>query len=102
MAFVKVATIQEVPTGKAKQVKVGGKTLAVFNIDGGFYALDDICPHRGGPLSEGELSGIQVVCPWHGAAFDVTTGAHLCPPARGDVASYKVQIVGDEIQVDVG
>ena len=102
MAFVKAATVQEVPAGKAKQVKIGGKTLAVFNVEGGFYAIDDTCPHRGGPLSEGELEGHQVVCPWHAAAFDVTTGAHLCPPARGDVACYKVQVVGEEIQVDVG
>ena len=102
MAFVKVATVQEVPSGKAKQVKVGGKMVAVFNVNGSFHAIDDTCPHRGAPLSEGELEGQQVVCPWHAAVFDVTTGAHLCPPARGDVASYKVQIVGEEVQVDVG
>lgn len=102
MAFVKVAMVSEVPSGKAKQIKIGGKTLAVFNVNGGFYAIDDTCPHRGASLAEGELEGHEVVCPWHAAAFDVTTGAHLCPPARSDVASYKVQIVGDEIQVDVG
>jgi nitrite reductase/ring-hydroxylating ferredoxin subunit len=102
MAFVKVATVQEVPPGKAKQVKVGGKTLAVFNVSGNFYAIDDTCPHRGASLAEGELEGQEVVCPWHAAAFDVTTGAHLCPPAHSDVACYKVQVVGDEVQVDAG
>jgi nitrite reductase (NADH) small subunit len=102
MAFVKVATVSEVPPSKAKQVTVGGKTLAIFNVNGTFYAIDDTCPHRGASLSEGELEGNQVTCPWHAAVFDVTSGAHLSPPARSDVACYKVQVVGDEVQVDVG
>lgn len=101
MAFVKVATVQEVPPGQAKQVQVSGKTLAVFNINGTFHVLDDTCPHRGGPLWEGELQGQEVTCPWHGARFDVTSGAHLCPPARSDVACYKVQVTADEVQADL-
>jgi nitrite reductase/ring-hydroxylating ferredoxin subunit len=102
MAFVKVATVSEVPPGKAKQAKVGGKTLAVFNVDGNFYAIDDTCPHRGASLAEGEVEGQHVVCPLHAAVFDVTSGAHLSPPAQSDVACYKVQVMGDEVQVDVG
>jgi nitrite reductase/ring-hydroxylating ferredoxin subunit len=102
MAFTKAATVQEVPPGKGKQVTVNGKVLALFNVNGTFYAIEDTCPHRGAPLSEGELSGTELVCPWHAAAFDVTTGAHLSPPAPRDVACYKVQVVGDEVQVDVG
>jgi nitrite reductase (NADH) small subunit/3-phenylpropionate/trans-cinnamate dioxygenase ferredoxin subunit len=102
MSFVKVVTVSEVPPGKAKQAKVGDKTLAIFNVNGAFYAIDDTCPHRGAPLSDGELEGHEVTCPWHAAVFDVTTGAHLSPPARSDVACYKVQVVGDEVQVDVG
>jgi nitrite reductase/ring-hydroxylating ferredoxin subunit len=102
MAFVTAAKVSEVPPGKAKQAKVGGKTLAIFNVDGNFYAIDDTCPHRGASLAEGELEGHEVICPWHAAVFDVTSGAHLSPPARSDVACYKVQIVGEEVQVDVG
>jgi nitrite reductase/ring-hydroxylating ferredoxin subunit len=101
MAFTKVATVQEVPAGKAKQVVVGGKTLALVNVDGTYYAVDDTCPHRGGPLSEGDVEGQELTCPWHGARFDVTTGSHLGPPAPRDVAAYKVQVVGDDVQVDV-
>jgi len=82
-------------------VAVGGKTLALFNVNGAFYAIDDTCTHRGGPLSEGSLAGSQVTCPWHGAQFDVTTGAVQRPPAPTGVAGYKVQVVGDEVQVDV-
>jgi nitrite reductase (NADH) small subunit/3-phenylpropionate/trans-cinnamate dioxygenase ferredoxin subunit len=102
MAFVKVATVQEVPPGKSKQAKAGGKTLAIFNVNGTFFAIDDTCPHRGASLWEGEIEGPYVTCPWHAATFDVTTGAHLSPPARSDVACYKVQVIGDEVQVDVG
>ena len=101
MAFTKVATVQEVPPGKSKQVKVGNKTVALFNVGGMIHAIDDTCPHRGAPLWEGTLTENEVTCPWHGARFDVTSGAHLCPPAQKGVPSYKVQIVGNEIQVDV-
>ncbi len=101
MPFTKVAAVQEVPVGTGKKLVVGGRTLALFNVDGAFHAIDDTCPHRGGPLSEGELAGTEVTCPWHGARFDVTSGAVLGPPARSAVASYKVQVVGDEVQIDV-
>jgi nitrite reductase/ring-hydroxylating ferredoxin subunit len=101
MAFTKVATTQELPAGTARQLTVNGRKVALFNINGSYYAIDDTCPHRGGPLSEGDVEGNEVTCPWHGACFDVTTGAHLSPPAQSDVAAYKVQVVGDEIQVEV-
>jgi nitrite reductase (NADH) small subunit/3-phenylpropionate/trans-cinnamate dioxygenase ferredoxin subunit len=102
MAFTKVATVQEIPPGKGKQVVVNGRKVAVFNVNGAFHAIDDTCPHRGADLWEGDLEGNEVICPWHGARFDVTTGANLCPPARTNIASHKVQIVGDEVQVEVG
>jgi nitrite reductase/ring-hydroxylating ferredoxin subunit len=101
MGFTKIATVADVPAGLAKQVAVNGRMLAVFNVGGTFYVLDDTCPHRGGPLSEGEVHGTEVTCPWHAANFDLTTGKHLCPPARQDVRTYKVQVVGDEIQVEI-
>ena len=101
MAFVKVATLQELPAGTGKQVTVNGKKIALFNLGGSVVALDDTCPHRGGPLSEGEVSGTEVTCPWHGARFDLNTGGNLCPPARSGVTVFKVQISGDEIQVEV-
>ena len=101
MALTRVAAVQEVPPGRGKQVKVGNKTIALFNVAGTFYAIDDTCPHRGGPLSEGEVEGTAVTCPWHAASFDLTTGAHLSPPANRGVACYKVQVVGDDVQVDI-
>jgi nitrite reductase/ring-hydroxylating ferredoxin subunit len=101
MAFIKVATAQEVPPGKAKQITAGGRTVALFNIDGTFYAIDDTCSHRGAPLWEGAVEGKEVTCPWHGARFDLTSGNHLCPPAKSGVPCYPVQVVGDEVQIDV-
>jgi nitrite reductase/ring-hydroxylating ferredoxin subunit len=101
MAFTKVAAVQELPDGSSRQVQVKGKTIALFNEGGTYYAIDDTCPHRGAPLWEGVVEGGEVTCPWHAARFSLTTGAALCAPARGSVACYKVQVVGEEIQVDV-
>jgi nitrite reductase/ring-hydroxylating ferredoxin subunit len=102
MPFTRVAQVQEIRPGTAKQVTVNRRMVAVFNVEGTFYAIDDTCPHRGAPLSEGECAGTEVICPWHGAAFDLTSGAHLSPPASKGVAAFPVRLVGDEVQVDVG
>jgi nitrite reductase/ring-hydroxylating ferredoxin subunit len=101
MAFTKVARVQDIPAGRGMEVTVGGKTLAVFNDNGTFYALDNDCTHSGGPLAEGDCEGGAVVCPWHGARFNLTTGEALSRPATRGVKAYPVQVVGDEVQVDV-
>jgi nitrite reductase/ring-hydroxylating ferredoxin subunit len=101
MAFTKVATIEELPAGAAKAVVVNGRKLALFNLGGNIYAIEDTCPHRGAPLSEGECDGTTVICPWHGASFDLSTGAVLSPPASSGVMAFKVQLVGNEVQIDL-
>ena len=101
MAFTKVATLAEIPAGRGKQVDVNGQKVALFNLDGKVYAIDDTCPHRGASLSEGQCQQGQVMCPWHSARFDLATGQHLCPPAPKGVKAYPVQVVGDEVQIDV-
>jgi nitrite reductase/ring-hydroxylating ferredoxin subunit len=101
MPFTKVATIREVPPGRAKQVAVGMKQVALFNVNGTYYAIDDACTHRGASLAEGACQEAEVICPWHGARFDVRTGAPLSPPASRPVTAYKVQVVGEEVQIDV-
>jgi nitrite reductase/ring-hydroxylating ferredoxin subunit len=100
-AFLKVAKTGAVAPGAGKVVEAGGKRIAIFNIDGTFYAIDDTCTHRGGPLSEGMVVGTEVTCPWHGAVFDVTSGSVLGAPAPRDVASYAVRVDGDDIEVDI-
>ena len=69
--FVKVATTNEIEPGQARLVNVQGKSIALFNVEGQFFALDNTCTHRGGPLAEGEISGHEVTCPLHGATFDI-------------------------------
>jgi len=99
--FVKVAQANEIEPGHGKLVEVQGKMIALFNVDGKFYAIDNTCTHRGGPLSEGELNGDEVTCPWHGARFKVTSGEVLRPPAPQGVSSYKVRVNGQDIEVEV-
>jgi len=99
--FVKVARTDEIAPGQGKMVEVSGKKIALFNMEGSFYAIDDTCTHRGGPLSEGVLEGNQVICPWHGATYDVTTGDALGPPAPKGVARYNVRVEGSSIEVEI-
>ena len=98
----KVAEVSALAPGQAKCVEAGGKAIALFNVGGTFYALDDACTHVGGNLSEGEVDGATVICPWHGARFDLKTGTCLGPPATVAVKSYPLQIRGQDILVDVG
>jgi len=98
---IKVAQTSDVPPGTARAVEAGGRKIALFNSGGAYYAIDDSCTHRGGPLSEGDLKGTVVTCPWHGASYDIITGSVLGPPAPKGVASYKVRVDGNDIKVEV-
>src|ERR1039458_3152627 len=75
--------------------QAGGKSIAIFRLGGAYYAIENTCPHRGGPLSEGEVEDDVVTCPWHGSRFNIKTGALLTPPAREGVKSFPVRIAGD-------
>ena len=96
--FAKVAKTSEIPPSSGKAFSVNGKAIAVFNVDGAFYAIDNTCLHRGGPLGEGELDGTSVTCPWHGWQYDVTTGKTLQPPDQG-VEKYEVKVEGEDLLV---
>ncbi len=98
--LIKVAETNEVPPGTAKSVAVEGRAVALFNIDGTYYAIGDTCTHRGGRLSEGAVEGKVGTCPWHGATYDVTTGNVLGPPASEGVAHYNVHVDGNDIKVE--
>jgi len=88
----------ELPPGRARVLEEGARRVAVFNVGGALHAIDDLCSHRWGPLSEGDLEGFLVSCPWHGWQFDVRSGA--CDTvADRDVASYPVRLDGDAIVV---
>jgi 3-phenylpropionate/trans-cinnamate dioxygenase ferredoxin component len=96
---VKVATRDELPPGAKKLVEIDGRAIAVFNVDGRYYAIDDVCTHDGGPLAEGELVGSEIECPRHGARFDVRSGQPLCMPAIESVAVHAVELKGDDVYV---
>ena len=98
--LAKVAKTSDIPTGTGKVVEVGGTTLAIFNCDGKFYAIDNTCRHRGGPLAEGMLSGTSVSCPWHGWEYDVTSGACAMDPSV-TMQRFDVKIEGDDIFIAV-
>ena len=97
--FMKVAAVGELKPGENKVVSVDGTEVALFNVDGSFYALGNTCPHRGGPLGEGYLEGDVVTCPWHGWRFNVKTGHNVIMPAK--VPSYKVKVEGDDVMVSL-
>jgi|SRR6185437_9121793 len=99
--LIKVAETNRLTPGQATAVEVQGRRIAVFNVDGAFYALDDECPHAGGPLSEGQVKDCKVTCPWHEADFDLKTGAVLSPPAFEGVKSYPVVVVGNDVKVEI-
>jgi 3-phenylpropionate/trans-cinnamate dioxygenase ferredoxin subunit len=99
--FVKVATRGELPPGSRKLVEIDGRAIAVFNVDGAFHAIDDVCTHDGGPLAEGELNGCEIQCPRHGARFDVRTGRALCMPAIEPVAVHATELRGEDVYVAV-
>ena len=96
--FQKVAQLDDLAPGRSKIVTVNGRALALFNVDGKFYAIHNSCPHEGGPLADGRLKGYVVACPWHDLAFDIrngqgTDGGGYC------VGSYEVRVEGTDIWV---
>lgn len=99
--FVRVASQADIPSGGRKLVEIDGVRVAVFNLDGELYAIEDVCTHDGGPLVEGEVvNGCQVQCPRHGARFDIRTGAALSMPAFEATNTYAVEVDGDDIYVE--
>jgi nitrite reductase/ring-hydroxylating ferredoxin subunit len=97
---VLVGEAADIGAGEARVVEADGKALALFNVDGAYYALDNACSHRGGPLGEGDLDGTVVVCPWHAWRWDVTTGSNVNNPAI-KMACYPVSIDGGRVFVEL-
>ncbi len=98
--FVKVANLSDLGPGSSMTVDANGKAVALFNVDGAVYALDNTCLHRGGPLGEGFLEGDVVACPWHMWEYNVRTGEKVGDPSL-KVATYPVEVEGNDITVQV-
>ena len=98
--WCRIAKKQDIPVNTGVVAEAMGKKLAVFNVDGQFYVTSNVCPHRGGPLGEGELNGPVVTCPWHGWTIDVTKGCHSENP-NVKIPTYAVKLEGDDILAEV-
>lgn len=97
----RVASVSEIPEGEVRVVLCSsGRSLAVSNIEGELFAIDNVCTHDDGPLGEGRLRGGRVICPRHGAAFDARTGRALTLPAVRGVSAYDVTVDGEDVLVD--
>jgi nitrite reductase/ring-hydroxylating ferredoxin subunit len=96
--LIKVAEVSDLQAGECKTVVADGRELALANIEGKFYAVDNVCPHQGGPLGEGIIEGRQIVCPWHGWRFDCTTGQ--CGPIPTlKVDAFECVVEGSDVKV---
>ncbi len=99
--FIKVAKITDIAEGKGLCVDVNGKKIGLFNLAGEVFAIDDICTHAHAALSEGDVSGDEIACPLHFATFNIRSGECTGPPADEDLATYPVQVVGEDIEVEI-
>ena len=97
--WIDVSAQNEFPPGDWRSLDVDGTPVAVFNLEGEYYAIEDICTHDGGILTGGAIEGEQIVCPRHGARFSIKTGAVLTPPAYENVATFAVRIEDGMVQV---
>jgi len=98
--YVRAARKQDIPEGQGVCSEIHGKSIAIFNVNGNFCAIHNLCPHRGGPLAEGDLEGSVVTCPWHAWQFDVTTGVNV-EDENSKVKTYPVKVEGDDVMVEL-
>ena len=97
--WIDVAGASEIPPGTWRTVDIDGTDVAVFNLDGAWYAIEDVCTHDGGILTGGEVEDDVIVCPRHGARFSIRTGEVLAPPAYEDVPTFPVRVEAGIVQV---
>lgn len=98
--FIEVAKISELPVGRVRVCSVGERRIALCHTTNGFFAMDNTCPHRGGPLGEGDIIGNELVCPWHLWSFDVATGMCGGNPTLV-VNTHEVKVEGDRVLVRI-
>jgi len=100
--FVKVANTSDIPVSQMKEVQVNGQNICLDNIDGKYFAINNICSHEGGPLADGRLEGYEVECPWHQSKFDMRNGQVKVPPAVEPQITYQVKVEGEDVLINAG
>ena len=99
--FAFLAKASEIPVGCAKVFEVNGLEIAVFNREGNYYAVANRCTHSGGPLVLGRVRDNEVVCPWHGAKFELSSGKAVCSPSVENVVSYRLRLVDSDLEIEL-
>lgn len=97
--FVRVGRTAEIPEGRPEIFDVEDRRIAVYRLDGAYYAIEDLCTHDGGPLAEGDFEGDEVICPRHGARFSIKTGEVRALPAVTPVDTFPVRVDGDDLWI---
>ncbi len=97
--YIPVASVEDVPPGERLFLEIEGEPIVIFNIGGQFFAIRDECTHDGGPIGEGTIEGHEIICPRHGARFDLRTGKALTLPAVVDVPAYRVRVREGQIEI---
>ena len=101
LEFIPVGEVEELRAGERLFIEIDEKRIVILNINGQYYAIADICSHDDGPVGEGALEGFEIICPRHGARFDIRTGKVLALPAFVDIPAYPVRLVGDQIEIGI-
>ncbi|CAN5253876.1 non-heme iron oxygenase ferredoxin subunit [soil metagenome] len=100
-SWINVANVNDFPEGSWRCLPTAHESILVFNYQGQYYAIANVCTHDGSPLTGGHVEGCEIICPRHGARFDIRTGAVTAPPAYEDVPTYSVRIEKGVIQVSI-
>jgi len=101
LSFHKVCKIEEIPPGERLFVEMDDKPIVILNIDDGFFAIDDVCTHDDGPLGDGDIEDVQIICPRHGARFDLRTGEVISLPAVSGVSTYPTRVVEGILEIGI-
>ena len=97
--FIEIAPVAELPEGERLFIEAASRSIVIFNLAGKFYAIGDVCSHDNGPVGDGEIEEYEIICPRHGARFDIRTGKATSLPAVVDIPSYPVRVTGDMIEI---
>jgi 3-phenylpropionate/trans-cinnamate dioxygenase ferredoxin subunit len=99
LEFIPVGSVEDLKEGERLFIEIDQKPIVIINIDGQYYAIGDVCSHDDGPVGEGNLEGYEIICPRHGARFDIRSGKVLALPAFVDIPAYPVRLMGDQIEI---
>ena len=101
VVYYAIAPVEDLPNGERLFVEIGKHTIVVFNIAGSYYAIGDVCSHDDGPVGDGEVEGFEIICPRHGARFDIRSGKVTRFPAVEDIPAYPARVVDGQIEIGV-